>query len=172
MEIFSYVVSGALEHRDSMGNQRQLGPGQVQMMSAGSGVTHSEFNPSSAHAAHFLQIWIQPARTGLTPSYSEWQPAAGSEVLSKVLLISPDGQEGSATIRQDAYVYRIRLQTGERLTHIPSPGRGVWLQVISGNLAADTNIDLAPGDGLSMENEEALHLEGVENSEALLFDLR
>jgi len=172
MEIFSYVVSGALEHRDSMGNQRQLGPGQVQMMSAGSGVTHSEFNPSSDHAAHFLQIWIQPERTGLTPSYSEWKPAANSEVLSKVLLISPDGREDSATIRQDAYVYRIRLQTGERLTHVASQGRGIWLQVISGSISANTNLRLAPGDGLSVENEEALHLEGIENSEALLFDLR
>ena len=177
MEIFSYVVSGSLEHRDSMGNQRHLGPGQIQLMSAGTGITHSEYNPSSAHAAHFLQVWIQPASTGLAPSYSDWTPPADSEALSKVLLISPDGREDSATIRQDAYVYRIRLRAGEGLAHTPLPGRGVWLQVISGSLSANSKaepaagVQLAAGDGLAVEEEEILHLECIENSEALLFDL-
>jgi len=171
MEIFSYVVSGALAHKDSMGNHMQLGPGEIQIMSAGSGVTHSEFNPSSDHSAHFLQIWLQPARQGLTPSYSEWKPAPGSETRPKVLLISPDGHEGSATIHQDACVYRLRLTRGQRIGHALSEDWGVWIQVISGSFVSGNGARVEAGDGLAVEGETELLLECVEPLEALLFEL-
>ena len=102
MEIFSYVLQGTIEHKDSMGNGRQLKPGQIQLMSAGSGVTHSEFNPSRDEELHLLQIWIKPRERGISPRYTEWHPAAEHDDAPKVLVISPDGREGSATIMQDA----------------------------------------------------------------------
>src|SRR5215472_16532996 len=113
MEIFSYVLEGALQHKDSMGNGSVLRPGQIQLMSAGRGVTHSEFNPSPSEPLHFLQIWIQPRERGLKPSYTEWHPKAELANVPKVLVISPDGREGSATIHQDAEIYRIRLEPGQ-----------------------------------------------------------
>src|SRR3974390_2051261 len=102
IEIFSCVLEGTLEHKDSMGNGRQLKPGQIQLLSAGRGITHSEFNPSRTERLHFLQIWIQPCEQGLRPSYTEWHPTADTAQAGKVLVISPDGREGSATIHQDA----------------------------------------------------------------------
>src|SRR5512147_1960281 len=117
MEIFSYVLEGALAHKDSLGNGRTLKPGQIQLMSAGRGVTHSEFNPNPGEGLHFLQIWILPRQRGLTPGYSEWRPTPEQERASKVLVLSPDGRDGSAVIQQDAEVYRLRLQPGERVTH-------------------------------------------------------
>jgi len=102
MEIFSYVLEGTLEHKDSMGNGRQLKPGQIQLMSAGRGVTYSEFNPSPAQPLHFLQIWIQPRERILVPSYTEWHPKPEHIHAPKVLIISADGRDGSATIHQDA----------------------------------------------------------------------
>jgi redox-sensitive bicupin YhaK (pirin superfamily) len=170
MEIFSYVVGGVLEHKDSMGNGRQLKPGQIQLMSAGSGVTHSEFNPSRGEPVHLLQIWIKPRTAGLTPSYTEWHPTATSEGLSKVLVISPDGRENSATIHQDADIYRVRLKAGEVLTHEAAPGRGIWLQVISGELEAGGEV-LAAGDAASSEEGGAFEIRATRDLEALLFDL-
>ena len=114
MEIFSYVLEGALEHKDSLGNGRTLRPGQIQLMSAGAGVTHSEFNPSRTDGLHFLQIWIQPREKGLPPSYTEWHPQPQNDSDGKVLVISPDGRHGSATIHQDAEIYRLRLQPGDK----------------------------------------------------------
>jgi quercetin 2,3-dioxygenase len=105
MEIFSYVLEGTLEHKDSMGNGSQLKPGQIQLMSAGQGITHSDFNPSPRERLHFLQIWIEPRQRGLTPSYTEWHPKAEEAQAAKVLVISPDGRDGSATIHQDADIY-------------------------------------------------------------------
>jgi quercetin 2,3-dioxygenase len=170
MEIFSYVVAGTLEHKDSMGNGRQLKPGQIQLMSAGSGVAHSEFNPSRSESAHFLQIWIKPSAQGLTPSYTEWHPSAESENRNKVLVISPDGRNHSATIQQDADIYRIRLKAGESLSHELNAGRGLWLQLISGKLTADGN-SLQPGDAVSTETVGAFQITASEDAEALLFDL-
>jgi redox-sensitive bicupin YhaK (pirin superfamily) len=172
MEIFSYVVSGALEHRDSMGNQKRLGPGEIQIMSAGSGVTHSEFNPSQTEAAHFLQIWIQPSQKGLAPRYSEWKPAPGSETQAKVLLISPDGHENSATITQNAFVYRIRLGAGERIGHAIAEDCYVWIQLISGSYVSGNGAKVNAGDGLAVEGESEILLECIEPMEALLFELR
>jgi len=170
MEIFSYVVSGAIAHKDSMGNGRELLPGQIQLMSAGSGVTHSEFNPLKNEPLHLLQIWILPHTRSLTPSYTEWHPSAESESEPKVLVISPDGRENSATIHQDADVYRVRLKAGETVSHDLAPGRGLWLQLIKGELTADETT-LRPGDAASTESPGTLHFTATEDSEALLFDL-
>lgn len=171
MEIFSYVLEGALRHQDSMGNKRDLIPGQIQLMSAGTGVTHSEFNPSKSDPLHLLQIWIHPERKGLTPSYTEWNPRPEQETSAKVLVISPNGREDSATIHQDAFVYRLRLAPGETVTHDLAPGRGLWLQLITGSLRIH-NTQLQPGDALSTESagEHSLSAEN-EFVEALLFDL-
>ena len=132
MEIFSYVVSGALQHRDSLGNGRVLKPGEIQLMSAGRGVQHSEYNPSPTEPTHMLQIWILPEAKNLDPSYTEWRPPAGSHTAQKVLMISPDGRDGSAVIHQDADVWRVRLAPAQSVTHALAPARGVWLQVVSG----------------------------------------
>jgi redox-sensitive bicupin YhaK (pirin superfamily) len=170
MEIFSYVVSGTIAHKDSMGNGRELKPGQIQLMSAGSGVTHSEFNPSKTEPLHLLQIWILPEARSLTPSYTEWHPTPASESAAKVLVISPDGRENSATIHQDADVYRIRIKAGESVSHELAPGRGLWLQLIKGELTIDETT-LLPGDAASTETPGSIRFTATEDSEALLFDL-
>ena len=169
MEIFSYVLEGSLQHKDSMGNGSVLQPGQIQLMSAGSGVTHSEFNPADK-PLHFLQIWIQPRERGLTPSYTEWRPQPQHASEPKVLVISPDGRDGSATIHQDAEVYRIRLQPGQTVTHEVKPGRGAWLQIAEGALTAN-GLTLETGDGASTEQAQTLTLTASRPTEALLFDL-
>ena len=171
MEIFSYVLEGTLEHKDSMGNGRQLKPGQIQLMSAGTGVTHGEFNPSRTEALHFLQIWIQPRERGLPPSYTEWHPKPENAKAPKVLVISPDGREGSATIRQDVDVYRIRLEPGQTVTHDLKAGRGAWLQIADGGLTLN-DVALATGDGARTEESGTLTLAATEKTEALLFDLK
>jgi len=170
MEIFSYVVSGAIAHKDSMGNGRELKPGQIQLMSAGSGVTHSEFNPSNTEPLHLLQIWILPESRGLAPSYTEWQPKPESDDDPKVLVISPDGRNDSAVIHQDAFVYRVRLKAGETVSHDLLQSRGLWLQVISGSLEIDKST-LFAGDALSCETHGTIRFIATEDSEALLFDL-
>ncbi|QQL46007.1 pirin family protein [Sulfuriroseicoccus oceanibius] len=169
MEIFSYLVAGQLQHADSMGNEKVITPGEVQMMSAGRGVLHSEFNPSQTEEAHLLQIWIEPNERGLTPSYTEWQPAEGADP-RKVLLISPDGRDQSATIHQDASVYRVKLAAGESISHDLAAGRGAWLQVIHGELTLNGE-SLKPGDAASSESEGSLTISSAEGTEALLFDL-
>jgi quercetin 2,3-dioxygenase len=170
MEIFSYVLDGALEHKDSLGNGRVLKPGQIQLMSAGRGVTHSEFNPSQGDPLHFLQIWIQPRERGLPPSYTEWLPKAEHAEAPKVLVISPDGRDGSATIHQDAEIYRLRLQPGQTAKHELKPGRGAWLQVAEGALTFN-GVELATGDGGSTEEPGPLTFTALQPTEALLFDL-
>jgi hypothetical protein len=170
MEIFSYVLQGTLEHRDSLGNGRQLTPGQIQLMSAGRGVTHSEFNPSRAEPLHFLQIWIAPRQRDLTPSYTEWHPDAAEAEAPKVLVISPDGRDRSATIHQDADIYRVRLRPGQTVTHELRNGRGVWLHVAVGALTINGH-PLTTGDGASTERAGQLMLVASQPTEALLFDL-
>lgn len=171
MEIFSYVLEGTIEHKDSMGNGRQLKPGQVQLMSAGRGITHSEFNPSSAEPLRLLQIWIQPRERGLTPSYTEWHPKPEHADASKVLIISTDGREGSAIIHQDADIYRIRLKAGQSVTHELRPGRGVWLQVAAGGVSFQ-GVSLMAGDGASTGTPGLLTFSSTETCEAILFDLK
>lgn len=170
MEIFSYVVSGALAHKDSMGNGRELTPGQIQLMSAGSGVTHSEFNPSKSEPLHFLQIWIQPASPNLPPSYTEWHPTEESKNAAKVLVISSDGRDGSATIHQDADIFRLQIKAGQTVSHELLKGRGLWLQLITGRLSSGET-SLASGDALSTESPGRIEFTAIEDVEALLFDL-
>lgn len=171
MEIFSYVLEGTLEHKDSMGNGRQLKPGQIQLMSAGRGVSHSEFNPSSSEPLHFLQIWIQPKERGLTPSYTEWHPKPENEKAPKVLVISPDGRDGSAIIHQEVDVYRVRLEAGQTVTHEVRPGRAAWLHVAEGALTLN-GAALSTGDGASTEASGPLALTATQKTEAILFDLK
>lgn len=171
MEIFSYVLEGSLAHQDSMGNSRTLRPGQIQLMSAGSGVTHSEFNPSATDTTHMLQIWIQPRERGLTPRYTEWTPTPEQEDSLKVLIISPDGRDGSATIAQDAEIHRLKLRPGESVAHTLAAGRGLWLHLIRGEATLDGE-GISPGDAASTERAgEHILRAGAENVEALLFDL-
>ena len=171
MEIFSYVLEGTLEHKDSLGNGRQLKPGQIQLMSAGRGVQHSEFNPSRTEGLHFLQIWIQPRERGLTPSYSEWHPKPEHTAATKVLVISQDGRDDSATIHQDADIYRLRLQPGQTVTHQLAAGRGAWLQIAAGAVTLN-GVALATGDGASTEQPGSLTITATQPTEALLFDLK
>jgi redox-sensitive bicupin YhaK (pirin superfamily) len=170
MEIFSYVVKGALEHKDSLGNGRVLQPGQIQLMSAGKGVLHSEFNPSSEVTTHMLQIWIQPRQRGLVPSYTEWHPDAAREKDSKVLVISPDGRDASATIQQDAEVYRVRLAKGASIEQSVRAGRGVWFQLIKGSVRVG-EVTLEAGDAVSSEVPGELIFTAIVEAEGLLFDL-
>jgi quercetin 2,3-dioxygenase len=170
MEILSYVVSGALQHRDSMGNGSVITPGEVQRMSAGTGVTHSEFNPSDAEPGHFLQIWILPERKGLTPGY-EQRAFSDEEKRDRLRLIaSRDGRDGSVTIHQDASVYAAFLTQGRAVTHAFGSGRGGWLQVVKGSVTLK-GIALTAGDGAAIEGETELEITAVKDSEFLLFDL-
>lgn len=170
MEIFSYVLAGRLAHKDSMGNQRELKPGEIQLMRAGTGVTHSEFNPSATEEARLLQIWITPAQRGLAPAYTEWTPTTTPG--AKTLVISPDGRDGSAQIAQDAEVHLLRAEGGTIIQHELASGRGIWLHVIRGaaTLAGTT---LHPGDAASLEDPSLVEIHaGPHGLEALLFDLR
>lgn len=171
MEIFSYVLQGQLKHQDSMGHSRVLRPGQIQLMSAGSGITHSEFNPSTSEPLHFLQIWIHPHTKGLTPRYTEWHPPTDGLSDAKTLLISPDGRDGSARIQQDAHIYRVQLAPGEETQHTLAEGRGLWIQIIRGPVQV-AGVELAEGDGASSEDEGPYALRAGDTPvEALLFDL-
>ncbi len=170
MEIITYVLEGGLAHKDSMGNGSVIRPGNVQRMSAGTGVTHSEFNASESEPVHFLQIWILPERAGLRPSYEE-KPFTREEKRGVLRLIaSPDGRDGAATLRQDARVHASVLEPGGRITHRLAPGRHAWLHVVSGALALG-DLALAGGDGVAISDEPALSLTATAPSELLLFDL-
>jgi hypothetical protein len=172
MEIFSYIVSGVLEHRDSMGNRRQLAPGQIQLMRAGTGVTHSEFNPSPSTVVHLLQIWIQPRKTGLPPAYTEWvppMPPKQREQSGKVLVISPEGSKGSAVIEQDVRVYLVRLGDGESFMHDLAEGHGMWIQLVKGAIQTSAG-QLEAGDAASTEESGRFEASGCGEVDALLFD--
>lgn len=171
MEIFSYVLEGQLAHEDSMGNKRVLEPGQIQLMSAGKGVLHSEFNPSPKAATHMLQIWITPAERRLEPSYTEWHPKPGTENDPKVLVISPDGRDQSATIHQDADIYRLKLAPGQSVRHDLTSGRGLWLHLARGTGTVN-GLALKGGDAVSSETAGSFEITGSEDGlEALLFDI-
>ena len=170
MEIITYVLEGALAHKDIMGNGSVIRPGNVQRMSAGTGVTHSEFNASDADPVHFLQIWILPERTGLPPSYEEKQFTREEKRGVLRLIAAADARDGVATIHQDARVYASVLEPGERLTHRLAPGRHAWLHVISGAIGLG-DVALAGGDGAAVSDETALSLTATAPAELLLFDL-
>jgi redox-sensitive bicupin YhaK (pirin superfamily) len=170
MEIFTYVLEGAIEHKDSMGNHAQLKSGQIQVMSAGSGVKHSEFNPSKTERLHLIQVWITPDRANLKPRYAEWTPTPEQLEAPKVLIISNDGREGSAHISQDADVYRVKTQTGATVSHDLRAGRGLWFQLIAGEVEIG-GVKLSPGDAVRSEDIGSYAFNSTGPLEALLFDL-
>jgi len=170
MEIITYVLEGALAHQDSMGTSSAIRPGEVQRMSAGSGVTHSEYNHSQSEAVHLLQIWIMPDKKGVKPSY-EQTAFPDEEKRGRLRLVaSRDGREGSVTINQDAELYATLLEPGETVTHALAAGRYGWAQVVRGGITLNGQ-PLQAGDGAAISDEERLELTGTESAEVLLFDL-
>ena len=170
MEIITYVLAGALAHRDSMGNGSVIRPGDVQRMSAGTGVTHSEANGSDTEPVHLLQIWILPEKRGIVPSYEEKRFSPEEKRGRLRLVASRDGADGSVTIHQDARVYASLLDPGQTVRHTLDRGRGAWLHLVAG--AATVNgAALAAGDGAAIQNESTLEIHAGEPTELLLFDL-
>jgi redox-sensitive bicupin YhaK (pirin superfamily) len=170
MEIISYVLEGGLEHKDSMGTGSVIRPGDVQRMSAGTGIAHSEYNASKSEPVHFLQIWIVPEQRGLRPSYEERAFPAAERQGRLRLIGSRDGREGSLTIHQDVDLFAALLAAGERVTYSARPGRGLWIQVARGKLELAGTV-LEAGDGAALGDPGALELVGTEAAELLLFDL-
>lgn len=172
MEIISYVVDGGLQHRDSMGTGSVIRPGEVQLMSAGTGVTHSEFNASGTDEVHFLQIWIRPDRVGYAPRYAQRQFDLEERRNRLRLVVSPDGAHNSLPIRQHAWIWTTTLDLGTRLQHALPDDRGAWIQVIRGSVRVAEH-ELLAGDGASVESLPILDLEALESdTELLLFELR
>jgi quercetin 2,3-dioxygenase len=182
MEIISYVLEGGIEHKDSMGNGSVIKPGEVQYMSAGSGVRHSEFNPSPSQEAHFLQIWIKPNERGVTPRYDQRPfPHSGRKNAWRTLVVgediaTADERAEVILIRQDARLWGTVLEAGRDLKKDLAPDRGYWLQVVKGAItvtAKDGTVrDLSTGDALAIEGEPSLTLSASAESELLLFDLK
>jgi redox-sensitive bicupin YhaK (pirin superfamily) len=170
MEILSYVLDGALEHKDSLGNGSVLRPGDIQRMSAGTGVQHSEFNHSSSELVHFLQIWIIPDEHELEPGYAE-KTIPQDEIHGRLrLLVSRDGRDGSILIHQDADLYASILKSGEDVLHEFAPGRLGWIQVARGNVSLNGS-DLTQGDGAGISQEESISIRTSSDAEVLLFDM-
>jgi len=169
MEIITYVLSGQLEHKDSMGNGRIIKPGEVQYMAAGTGVQHSEFNPSNDEAVHLLQIWIQPDRKGAKPNYAE-------KSMSKLpqgqfnLITSKTGRDGSIAINQDADLWLAKLGTGNRVTHTLGANRHAWLHVAEGEVTVNGE-KLSGGDAIAFDEAGTVELNATKPSQVLLFDL-
>jgi hypothetical protein len=170
MEIITWVLSGALEHKDSLGTGSVIRPGDLQRMTAGTGILHSEFNGSKTEAVHLLQIWIFPEKRGLTPGYDQKSFPKDERKGQLKLVASQDGRNGSVSFHQDASVYAAALAPGQTVTHTPPPGRAAWVQVATGAITLNGQ-KLGPGDGAAVEGETALELVGVEDGETLLFDL-
>ncbi|MEM6491042.1 MAG: pirin family protein [Pseudomonadota bacterium] len=170
MEIVSYVLDGALEHRDSLGNGSVLRPGDVQRMTAGAGVRHSEFNGDAQSPVEFLQIWIEPEKDGLAPGYEEKRFDRADRAGELKLLASRDGRDGSLTIHQDVDLYGAYLDAGDAVETPLRPGRGAWVQVARGS-AVVNGVALAKGDGAAIEDEDAIRIEAADGVEALVFDL-
>jgi quercetin 2,3-dioxygenase len=171
MEIVTVVLAGALEHKDSMGNGSRMVPGDVQLMSAGTGVTHSEFNGSAKEPLHLLQMWVLPRTRGKAPRY-EQEHFADEERRGRLkLVVAPDGREGALTIGQDALLYVSTLGSGERVQHALPPGRGAWLHVATGRVRVDGE-ELGAGDGAALEGEKPFALAGLDEAELVLWDLK
>jgi redox-sensitive bicupin YhaK (pirin superfamily) len=170
MEIVSYVLEGALAHKDSTGGGSVLRPGDVQRMTAGTGVRHSEFNASDEEPVHFLQIWIVPESDGLPPSYEEKRFAAEEKRGRLRLIASRDAREGSLAIHRDVDLYATVLASGEGVAHSLAPGRAAWVQVARGEVTANGQ-RLAAGDGLAIEDARELRLDAHGDAEALVFDI-
>ena len=185
MEILSYALSGAIEHKDSQGNTGVIKPGVVQVMSAGTGIQHSEANPSATEAAHFLQIWIQPDKKGVAPRYEDRTFPIAQNRNRLCLFASPDGAEGSLVIHQDARAYATVLDAGAEVSLEVAEGRGVWVQAAKGKISighgfsagkdgmecAGEWTELEAGDGAALQGERKLVLRAETTAEALVFDL-
>jgi redox-sensitive bicupin YhaK (pirin superfamily) len=169
MEIITYVLSGALQHKDSMGNGRIIRPGEVQYMAAGTGVQHSEFNPSKDEAAHFLQIWILPERRGIKPRYAEKSLVSTPNGRFN-LVASKAGRESSLAINQDADLYVAKMDTGNEASHKLEPTRYAWLHVAEGEVKLN-NDTLKAGDAVALSNEPGVSVVATKPSQVLLFDL-
>lgn len=170
MEIFSYVVEGSLKHQDSMGHESTIGPGQVQKITAGRGIVHSEFNGSGKKPVHFFQIWILPHTAGLTPSYEELILSDPDPNAPLILIGSPSGGNCVVKFNQDVYVYRGVLSKGAKVEHAIATRRGVWVQMVKGSLELDDKT-LNTGDGASVEGLNSVTIKSSLDSEFLLFDL-
>lgn len=170
MEIITCVLEGALEHKDSLGNGSVIRPGELQRMSAGTGIRHSEFNPSQAEWVHLYQIWLLPSRRGVPPSYEQRRFDDAEQQGRLRLVASPDGADGSLTIQQDARVYLASLAPGQAVSHSVERGRAVWLQVLRGAVRC-LDTPLAVGDGAAINEETAVAAEATEPSQVLMFDL-
>jgi redox-sensitive bicupin YhaK (pirin superfamily) len=170
MEIISYVLDGELAHKDSMGNGSVIRPGDVQRLSAGTGIVHSEFNPARDHTTHFLQIWIEPDVKGIAPSYEEKHFARADKRGVWRQIASPDGAGGSVQIHQDARVYVSVLAPGEGVAHALAPGRLAYVHVVHGAAVVNGNA-LATGDAAQIVDEVTLQVAATQDSELLLFDL-
>jgi len=170
MEIVSYVLAGALEHKDSMGTGSVIRPGDVQRMSAGTGVRHSEYNHSKDEPVHFLQVWILPERRGLEPGYEQRHFSDADKRAGLRLIASREGTDGSVTIHADAKIYAAVVEPGQRLRHALAEHRHAWLQVARGAITLNDR-PLVHGDGAAVSGEPALTIAGAERAEVLVFDL-
>ena len=170
MEILSYLKSGVIEHKDSMGNIEQLPPGEFQLMSAGTGVTHSEYNPSDTDTLKFLQIWIMPNQYGIKPQY---QQKKFPDHKGLQLILSPDGRDGSLTVHQDMTLHQLRLESQQKTEYPLAADRTLYMHVVTGELEVQNTV-LKAGDGATIkldEGQNSIHFQALENAEALLFDL-
>lgn len=170
MEIISYVLEGGLSHKDSLGTGSVISPGEVQRMSAGTGITHSEYNASKAAPVHFLQIWILPDRTGTPPGYAQKSLGLDAARGKLVLAAGPEGSGAAVTMHQDARMYAAKLDAGIGVAHDLHQGRGAWLQVARGIVSLN-DTEMREGDGAAIEAEPRLAIEAMTPAEILLFDL-
>ena len=170
MEIVTYVLEGALEHKDSMGNGEVLRPGEFQRMSAGTGITHSEFNPSDTEPVHLYQIWLFPQRKGIEPSYEQKRFAEEERRNRLRLVASQDAADGSLLIHQDARIYLSSLDEGKQVKHTIPPGRHAWLQVLRGNVTVNGHA-LDTSDGAALSGASELQIVATHPAEVMLFDL-
>lgn len=170
MEIITYVLEGALEHKDSMGTSSVIRPGEVQRMTAGTGVAHSEYNPSEKEQVHLLQIWLLPESQGLKPGYEQRAFPLEQQKGKFQLVASRSGREGSVTVHQDVELYAAQLQAADEVTHRLETGRAAWVQVARGEVTLN-GTTLKQGDGAAVSDEETIRIVGVEPSEILLFDM-
>ncbi|PLX79076.1 MAG: quercetin 2,3-dioxygenase [Desulfuromonas sp.] len=170
MEILSLVLEGTLQHRDNMGNEGNIPAGALQRMTAGTGIMHSEWNPSADDVVHFLQIWLLPERKGLDPGYEQWEPPSGNELPGWSLLTSNDARDGSVKVCQDVDLWRVLIQESGQGSFTLRGQRAAWLQVISGRLRVNGK-QLSAGDGAAVEQEETLIMTSDLGVDFLLFDL-
>lgn len=170
MEIITIVLDGALEHKDSMGNTSVIKPQEVQRMSAGTGVTHSEFNHSKNSGVHLYQVWILPQKKGITPEYEQKSFEAKDKENRLRLIVSPDGNDGSLRLNQDAYIYDGTVDAGKTISYAVKPNRGVWVQVQNGQISIN-GVTFDAGDAAAIEQAERIDIAGTKRAAIILFDL-